>query len=382
MNLDERMRERLRAAADAAEQHRHGLDAKTTERIVAAAVAEARREKRRRSFRIYSGMGAVTALAAGALVFVSQRGVDGPDVASVPEPTPPRCMALEQADVVSLDGASPHRHELGARARVDATSGTLARIETPSGCESRVTLVNGSVTVWARDLAGGSLEVAAGDARVIVHGTVFEVRSNLDGTRYVAVREGRVEVRRPQERHWLVDGQALEIPASGASRPATLDASALEHLQAVLGDVPPTEDAAASATQQEAASEVVAAPAPLDVRATLRAADAAYRAGDLAQARRLFRQVGSLRGSMAEAAWIRLGRLELRSGHVSEAAQALAEHRRRFPSGGLAAEARVAEAQALRSLGRAAEAAGLEQWVIDHRPDSPQARALRARRAP
>lgn len=380
MNLDERMRERLRTAAEAADDERPGLDAAATERIVAATLAEARRQKRLHSLRLYGGLGAATALAAGAMVFVAGRSNEPTPLAHAPLPRAPRCAALHELPSTRIE-AEGGRHEIGERARVDAIAGTAARIETPSGCESHVTLLRGSVAVWARDLAGGQLEVDAGDARVIVHGTVFEVRASDDGSRYVAVREGRVEVRRPSEVRWLTAGQALAIPASGSASSTGLDETASARLEAVQREAPASLPTASNVAP---APTVVrnAAPTAIDPNATLRAAEAAYRAGDLAQARRLFRQVGALRGPMAEAAFIRLGRLELRAGHPAEAAQALAEHRRRFPSGALAAEARVAEAQALRATGRAAEAQALESWVVEQRPDSPQAAALRARRSP
>lgn len=385
MKLDEGMRRRFRDLADEAEAERAALSPDAVDRIVAATLAEADRTARRRIQVRVAAVGAL-AMAAASILYVRSGTTDGPGLAAT-RPDAPRCAAMSGTAAVSLEAGPASRHTVGSRARLDAATGTRARIEAPSGCTTEVVLLSGSVAVWARDLAQGTLTVAVGDARVIVHGTVFEVRAEDDGGRYVAVREGRVEVARRGNSRWLVGGQALRIGADGSVTNAEVDALARLRLAAVTEDALPEIGAATSlpvaptgVVPSTANAPAVDAPrAPLDVNATLRAAELAYREGRVDEARRLFRQVGATRGASAEAAWIRLGRLELRAGRPAEAARALADHRRRFPSGSLAAEARVVEAQALRALGRGAEAQALERWVLEQRPDSPQANALRAR---
>lgn len=382
MELDDRMRRRIGAAAEEAERARSPLDAATIDRIVTTAQDEMRRSARMRRIR-RATVGVALAAAAGTMLVVSRPESAAPASPVAHVPRAPRCSSMDGLPVVVVDGTPAHRELLGDRARVDAADGTRARIETPSGCESHVTLLRGSIAVWARDLAGGRLAVSAGDLEVIVHGTVFEVRASDDGSRSVSVREGRVEVHRPGLLQWLTAGQSVRVARDGTFTRSGLDHDAEVRLAGVLGDAAPTATVASAPAPSTNTTEPSAAnPAPIDVNATLRAAEILFREGRIDEARRLFRQVGGTRGSTAEAALIRLGRLELRAGRPSDALRALADHRRRFPSGSMAAEARVAEAQALRALGRADEAVALERWVIEHRPDSPQANALRSRITP
>lgn len=384
MNLNERSRRKFRALFEDVEPPR-SLDEEAVRRLVQRVQREAQVARQRRL--VVAVVAPAFALAAGALLYANQ-----------PTPSPvveaaPRCTAMpEVADAARVVAETNVRRELGSLARVDVARDSAFAVVGESGCSTRVELASGSVSVWARDLAGGTLAVRTSLADVTVHGTTFEVRSAPDVT-YVAVDEGRVEVRHGGGATMLGAGDALEVRAQGVTW-VRLDALAHARLLAVHGDAPiasaePTPTANTDApTVAPAASEtpapvvaVATPPAPLDARATLREAEAAYREGRLDDARRLFRQAGATRGGLAEAAWVRLGRLELRGGRPSDAARAFAEHRRRFGNGSLAAEARVAEAQALRALGRGAEAAPLEAWVLEHRPDSPQAATLRARRA-
>lgn len=381
MHLNEDLRARLRSLADEADEGRQGLSSETIDRIAAAtAEFDARERRKQRSLRIAAA--SITAIAAAALVYARVRTGDSEHAVAHHAPTPPRCASLSLAPVTWRSGSDAARFAIDERARVDVAAASDVSASASSSCASEILLTRGSVAVWARDLAGGTLAVQAGDVRVIVHGTVFEVRAEADGARYVAVREGRVEVVRDGVSHWLGAGDALRVSASGATSTTTVDSIATERLQGVLADVrssvaaPPTDVAVAEPTPT-----LEARPEPLlDPAAALREAEAAYRAGRIDEARRAFRRVGATRGTLAEAAWIRLGRLETQAGRTAEAARALAEHRRRFPSGSLAAEARVAEARALRSLGRAAEASTLEAWVVENRPDSPYAQAIRDRR--
>jgi hypothetical protein len=386
MKLNERTRARFRELAIEAESDRDVLSHAAIERMANATIAHAKQSAYRRNvIRVVGAM----AIAASVFVF-AQRNAAAPEepmVANDPPPAP-RCTAFATTGATTIDAAASSRTDIHDRARIDFAAGTHATVDASAHCASRVVLTNGSVAVWARDLGGGSLAVEVGATRVTVHGTVFEVRAELDGSAYVAVREGRVRVLATNGSRWLVGNQAARIDATGHVLDAALDASAEARLLAVhSGNAPAAELAMAvapSTTPTLNAPVPTVAPASadepvVDPAASLRQAEIAYRAGNPDEARRLFRRVGATRGPLAEAAWIRLGRLEMRAGRTAEAARALGEHRRRFPAGSLAAEARVAEAQALRALGRGAEAEALERWVVDNRPDSPYATAIRER---
>jgi hypothetical protein len=86
--------------------------------------------------------------------------------------------------------------------------------------------------------------------------------------------------------------------------------------------------------------------------------------------------VGDGSGAVAEAAWVRLARLELRGGDARRALGALAQREERFASGRLGAEALFLEADAHGRLGQN-EARGrtVEELQRSH-PGSPQARAV------
>jgi hypothetical protein len=117
-------------------------------------------------------------------------------------------------------------------------------------------------------------------------------------------------------------------------------------------------------------------PRPETPDAVLARAEALWRDRDLPTARRLFRQVGHGDGAVAEAAWVRLSRLELRGGAPREALAALDSRARRFPSGRLEPEALYLEADAHRRLGDEESRARAVDALRSRYPDSPQARAV------
>lgn len=116
-------------------------------------------------------------------------------------------------------------------------------------------------------------------------------------------------------------------------------------------------------------------PAGPDV--LVRRAEAARASGDLATARRLYREAGAASGPTAEAAWLALARLELRSGAAAQARVALDERRRRFGDGRFGAETAWIGVRAARAAGDHARARREAQELIRQFPRSAQAGAAR-----
>lgn len=383
--LDLGMRRSVRQTAIAVERDRDDRLADETVAAIARSVAESSIRARRRA-RVRSIAFGAVAFAAAALIVASRRE------------TPPAVAA----PVCSVSGvltgtrtlAAGERFDDDPRARFELAEGSVATWSSTDPCSTRVTLERGSIGVWARRLGGGELVVVAAGVEVTVHGTVFEV--GRDGARVsVAVEEGRVGVRASGPETVLVGGEAIELTSgTGVRRPVEEEERIrLERLRrdrteagtgvvptVVVGATEPSVARDAGTEHSGEGPETGSAP-----RATtterLAAAEAAYREGRLDEARTGFRAVGSLRGADAEAAWLRLGRLEQRAGHVAEAAAALEQHRRRFPNGRLAAEALYLEARARRSLGQASIALELEDRLLADYPTSPQATRVRALRS-
>ncbi|HJL17704.1 MAG TPA: hypothetical protein RMH99_18715, partial [Sandaracinaceae bacterium LLY-WYZ-13_1] len=110
-------------------------------------------------------------------------------------------------------------------------------------------------------------------------------------------------------------------------------------------------------------------------RGRLAEAERRWRAGDRDAARALFTRVGRGAGSLAEAAWIRLARLELRAGELRRARDAVRAQRGRFPRSRFGAEALWIEADASRRLGDEAAMRSAVDRLRRRHPDSAQARA-------
>ena len=322
-------------------------------------------------------------------------------VAAASEPSAPRaarvCESWSPAEGIARDG----RLALGQRG-VATVEGDLS-MRAPDGCMTELELASGRVSVHARDLGQGALRVRAGEVTVEVRGTRFTVVRAGDHVE-VHVDEGHVVVRAPEEREihlyagerWT-RGQRLAAgplerspvePASddeAASDEAASDEAASDEVASDTDDETATDEATATRIDEptSVAARGRARPAREtsthgetdDPRALLATAEARWRAGEHERARRLFRRVGAGRGSLAEAAWIRLARLELRGGDPERAVRAVRAQRRRFPRSRFGAEALWIEADAERRRGHArAMEAALEQLRRLY-PDSPQARA-------
>ncbi len=328
-------------------------------------------------------------------------------VAAASEPSAPRaarvCESWSPAEGIARDG----RLALGQRG-VATVEGDLS-MRAPDGCMTELELASGRVSVHARDLGQGALRVRAGEVTVEVRGTRFTVVRAGDHVE-VHVDEGHVVVRAPEEREihlyagerWtrgqrLAAGPLERSPVEPASDDEAASDEAVSDDEAASAEA--VSDEVASDTDDETATDEATAtridePTSVaargrarparetsthgetdDPRALLATAEARWRAGEHERARGLFRHVGAGRGSLAEAAWIRLARLELRGGDPERAVRAVRAQRRRFPRSRFGAEALWIEADAERRRGRArAMEAALEQLRRLY-PDSPQARA-------
>ena len=328
-------------------------------------------------------------------------------VAAASEPSAPRaarvCESWSPAEGIARDG----RLALGQRG-VATVEGDLS-MRAPDGCMTELELASGRVSVHARDLGQGALRVRAGEVTVEVRGTRFTVVRAGDHVE-VHVDEGHVVVRAPEEREihlyagerWtrgqrLAAGPLERSPVEPASDDEAASDEAVSDDEAASDEA--VSDEVASDTDDETATDEATAtridePTSVaargrarparetsthgetdDPRALLATAEARWRAGEHERARGLFRHVGAGRGSLAEAAWIRLARLELRGGDPERAVRAVRAQRRRFPRSRFGAEALWIEADAERRRGRArAMEAALEQLRRLY-PDSPQARA-------
>ena len=343
-------------------------------------------------------------------------------VAAASEPSAPRaarvCESWSPAEGIARDG----RLALGQRG-VATVEGDLS-MRAPDGCMTELELASGRVSVHARDLGQGALRVRAGEVTVEVRGTRFTVVRAGDHVE-VHVDEGHVVVRAPEEREihlyagerWtrgqrLAAGPLERSPVEPASDDEAASDEAVSDDEAASDEAVSDEAVSDEAVSDEAASDEVASdtddetatdeatatridePTSVaargrarparetsthgetdDPRALLATAEARWRAGEHERARGLFRHVGAGRGSLAEAAWIRLARLELRGGDPERAVRAVRAQRRRFPRSRFGAEALWIEADAERRRGHArAMEAALEQLRRLY-PDSPQARA-------
>jgi len=388
--LDDSMRRQIRRSVIASERssvHRaHEIDIGRIARAVAAAHAKERARKRR-VFAVGSMSLVGVAAAAAAMVFV----LPSNDSGAVALSGAPRCASMSRpAAQGSL--AAGERFSLDSRARISLGPDSAATFTTTSACSTTIALERGTVDVWAKDLAGGELRVESGDVAVLVHGTIFRVTRGANATS-VEVDEGLVEVRPSTRASTMVHaGRAVDV-IGAAAHPRELDPAERARVHAIREEVVAFVNGGDSTDGSNVAAELVTTgsvtppvnpqlePRPTTAAELLAAAETAYREGRTDEARQLFHQAGALRGADAEAAWLRLGRLEERAGRSADAAAALEEHRRRFPRGRLAAEALFLEARERRVLGQEALAVSLESRLLDEYPSSPQAARVRTMRA-
>lgn len=387
MSLDEHMRRRMLDLSRRTERsERASLSPEARDRIARAVARQGAQTIRRQRTMATLGVASV-GLAAAAAVTLMVRSPSSPELPSRVAPevasvAPARACAAWNEGATGGGLVPAHRVEVDRRARLVTRDSSIATYATNTSCETRIDLVHGTVDVWARNLGGGDLFVRTGDVTVHVRGTVFGVSHDGDATT-VRVDEGKVEVRAPAIGSvYVLPGERLRIEGGSVVR-SSLEPAERAELHAIVEDAPVVAEAPApaAAPQAPAVAPASQASAPtMSTGETLAAAERAFREGRVDEARRLFRTVGVSRDPEAEAAWLRLGRLELRAGRPTQAAAALAEHRRRFPNGRLSAEALYLEAGARRSMGDATRARELEDRLVSVHPESPQAERVRSSR--
>lgn len=384
--LDEDFRARIRDAAEHTEVSPRDVDARAR-RAAHAMAAEMARTRRNRAI----GAGAFVLAAAAAVALVARtadRAVPSDDRASV---APPACASRAPVDdpIRALDHRV--REDFGARFRIATSDDARVHVDASARCASTLSLVTGHVDVWARSLEGGALDVRVGDVRVSVRGTRFRVAQE-DGAIEVHVAEGTVAVYRAEARVAVLRAnQSLRLADDVLTIPMPTDVRA--DLAALLAEdvgttaqaLPATLPNEAAAAANDAPQGAPTSPTPGEVTpapssdALVLEAERAQREGRLDEARTLFTRAGRGSTATAEAAWIRLARLELRAGRPRDARAAIANHDRRFRSGRLAAEALYVDSVASRALGDARAAEQAERTLLERFPESPQAARVRAR---
>lgn len=257
------------------------------------------------------------------------------------------------------------------------------------GCTTELILARGVVRVEAADLGGGTLRVRAGDVLVEVRGTRFHV-VHASGHVEVGVAEGLVTVRTAEGRVFpLRAGErwargrgpdALEpTETSGPGLDEELDGPARDPVEAAERGASGSLRAARTRPEALDAHEHppdTARPATEELeRALLARAETLWRAGDHDAARSLFERLGESGGPLAEAAWIRLARLELRADRLAAARRAVHAHQRLFPTSRFGAEALWLEADVARRSGDRATHRDALARLRARYPDSPQADA-------
>ncbi|MBI5490258.1 MAG: FecR domain-containing protein [Deltaproteobacteria bacterium] len=393
MDLDERLRARLRAAS---EGEPDGADDRSWERVarrVAAAGPGVLRtaHRRRIAVRVIAGLAVLAVPVAAWLVSRSPGGTPSlPPRAADLRPCAARPPPLPAEPLPGADGT--RRLDLEQVGVVIAEEGAGVSLTEYSACRTVLSLARGRITVHARDLGGGQLRVRTTACDVVVHGTLFAV--TLEGTAVdLEVAEGVVTIERDGDEiarvgsgeRFVLRGSRRELEpleAAAASRireraeAAPLVAAGggqVGGARALLGggttggalpggalpsspsSAPPEPVPQAAlpepAVPAEAAGAGESSPAPQSPPgarpsrpATARPGtdeapageDALRRArelrasGDFDGAGRAFRAAGTGSGLVAEGAWLELVRMELGRGALAAAREALAERRLRF----------------------------------------------------
>ncbi|MEM9193487.1 MAG: FecR family protein [Myxococcota bacterium] len=322
----------------------------------------------------------------------------GPDVAPVESPhVPAEAPALAIVETPRpCEARTPSRRPArvsGTRVDLDyvafeSPSDSDLDLEVDGGCRTTLRLTSGTVLVHARDLGGGELSVHTPHARAVVTGTIFRVRTDEEGIE-VEVLEGSVRVERDEQVLGNVGtGDRLRwssIGSSGRASESVIESSAREETLAAVAAwdtadhapesntvaLAPVSEALARTAREERVRDRVE-ETPLSDAELAAEAEAARASGNAALARRLYRRLGARRGATAEAAWIRLARMEMSRGNGRGALAALGERSRRFSRGSLAIEARWIEVQAHQATGSVARARRAAEDLVSRYPRTPQ----------
>jgi len=327
--------------------------------------------------------------AAAALVFMVQSrqaetktSLPAPAAASSCEvDAPPTPVMHEELDRASI--------QIGSRIQAVTTGATRASILEAAPCSTRLALNEGTLTLWARNLGGGTVWTDTPQGQVRTTGTLMRIVSLASSTS-VSVVEGDAVMHTLQGAESVGAGRAVTVGRTGSIERFALSGQDRKNVLATFDDT----SRALQEPAQDSAPKPKLAPRPQRIQTSMPAtkaevqrevpaakllaqAEGLWRKGDHGAARPLFRAAARDRGPIGEAAWVRLARLELSSGSGEQALIALKARKDRAEEGLLGAEALWLEAQALARAGRSDEAVRAGASLLRDYPSSPQASAAR-----
>jgi hypothetical protein len=281
-------------------------------------------------------------------------------------------------------------------------------------CHLLVTFTRGAAWIEARDMGGGDLRLTTKHGELHAEGPPpssdpasayatpirFAVTLRDAGLR-VAVASGRVTLRRsgalpvslgPREGAQVVNG-ATEVGSASEAELGPLRLAFLQHAVPRASHTPPSGPnlrAAPPATTTPPraptrpslpsilpAEPPLEAPPPEQLPDLLLDAELAQQQGRREVARRLLGRVALGSGPVADTAALRLVRMDLDEGRLSEAASALSERQRRL-TGPLATEGAWLGVSLQKLLGNTLAARKQATELVRRWPTSPQATAARA----
>lgn len=407
-DLDESLRARLHALARAEAEAEPRL-ADDAEQRVLRAIVQAEVPARSRVGAVVAV--AVTAGLAAAAAFSLMwsgpspagppaRAGEGPEAAAAVTDPPKKatCALVDAWSRARFESRADGTRSLTVahHARVLSQPDTRVSLRAGAPCRAELVLEHGRVVVEASALEGGELWVRTEHGDVIVRGTLFAVEDDTDALT-VDLAEGSVLVsdgHEPLAR--LHAGTRLRL-AAGTRTETGLAGDAVARLRAELGPLSAGTPAPTAATTPESttpkAREATTARrdrprvdsserASPSAESLLSRAETELSAGDVERARNSYRRAGRMAGPAAEAAWLRLARLELRRKRPEAVAQALSEHARRFARGQLAAEAAWLRVQLAQLRGEPGALRAAAEALLREHPRSPQAQAARRLLAP
>jgi ferric-dicitrate binding protein FerR (iron transport regulator) len=376
-DLDEALRAKLRAAAEREpvpeRPERHA-------QWTAALAREQRAALQRR--RVLRGvLAGGIALAAVALLLVWRAANGDPQLRASSDA---RC-ALPEAVSVQTDASGTQRIVLGRLGALAATADSTLRVESSDPCLLALELERGELAGDLSQLKPAVLRVRTPQATVVVRGTRFSVRA--DDALEVVLLSGRVEVEDGETRvlepqHVLQKRGAAwnvrRVQAEEAPRVARILAGERPELRDAGEAAPSPVGVAAPATASAREPEKGSAPAHVSSGELLARAETARRQGLSGRARSLYAQASAQADADAEVALLRWVRLELAAHAFDEAARVLAQHRQRFASGKLKAEAAWLGVVLLQDRGDLSGARDAARAFVTSFPSAPQADAARA----
>ena len=357
--------------------------------IVAQGPTLIRQASAQRMWRNVALGGAVAAAAALAFMPRSQE----PEATNDPRAVAaaPSCAADTVATPVTQDAAEGLSISIGSRIRAKATHATRVSVVESEACVTRLALTEGTLTLQANDLGGGTLWVDTPHGQVRTGGTFMRIVTLASSTT-LSVVEGAVVMSRPAHGVENVgEGHAVTIGGGGSIEHFTLSGD--ERASLFRSFEPPAHAVQKPAPELSPKPAAVAGPKPqpltpksgsegqgqptFSATALLSEGEALWRRGDHEAARRAFRNAAEDKGATGEAAWVRLARLELAAGSAERALTALQARKTRPGAATLGAEALWLEVQALEQAGRTVDATQTAAALLRDYPSSPQATAAR-----